>query len=391
MQHLRKRGHCDPLKILFLISCFIIFYTVVGYPFVILFLSRFAPKRVEKGEELLPLSVILCARDEAQGIARRIENLLDMEYPEDLLEVIVVSDGSTDGTEAVIKQFEERGVRCIQLQKPSGKAYAVDCGIAAASHEVVLLCDARQRFAPDVARKLVSYFEDVSVGAVSGRLLIQSSGSNSAVDGVGGYWNYEVWLRNAESKSGSVIGVTGAIYALRKSMYSPIPQGTVLDDVLIPMQVIIQGGRVLYDESAIAYDTPQDAASGELTRKIRTLYGNLQLVNIRPLLLCPWRNPAWFRFVSHKMLRLLLPFLFIACLLSSFLAGGVWGWVGGAQLLFWLFSIICYYKKYSFKMCVLPSGLLLLNVAVVLAWYRWITRQGDVWQESSSLFVNKND
>jgi cellulose synthase/poly-beta-1,6-N-acetylglucosamine synthase-like glycosyltransferase len=251
--------------------------------------------------------------------------------------------------------------------------------VAAASHEILLFCDARQQFAPDVVRRLVAYFSDNSIGAVSGRLIILSQHSSPAGKGIGDYWNYEVWLRNNESVSGSVIGVTGAIYAMRKSLYCSIPKSTILDDVLIPLQIIKQGKRVVYDKKSFAYDRKAVTDSNELSRKVRTLYGNLQLLQIEPSLIVPFRNPVWFRFVSHKILRLLIPFFLGVCLLSSLFGGSWLLYIATAQVIFWCMAIICHCVPTSSKICNLLSGFLLLNLAVCIAWVKWIKKEDNIW------------
>jgi cellulose synthase/poly-beta-1,6-N-acetylglucosamine synthase-like glycosyltransferase len=377
------------MTIVFSIASLLLFYTILGYPLFIFIVARFKPRHPQKEKFYPPLSVVLCVRDEVHVIGGRIANLLEMDYPQELSEIIVVSDGSEDGTNDVVRSYSAKGVTLIELEKHSGKAAALNTGIRAANNEILLLCDARQYFVPDVAQKLTAYFHDSKVGAVSGQLVIQPSSSTAAGEGIGGYWNYEVWLRNAESESGSVVGVTGAIYTLRKSMFVDIPEGTVLDDVLIPMQVIMQGGRVLYEKEALAYDTKKVTDRSELTRKVRTLYGNLQLLNISPKLLLPWRNPAWFRFVSHKLMRLLLPFLLVTCLFSSLFAGGRLSGVGAIQVVFWMVAIICLKRNGTSKICKLASGFLLLNVAVLLAWWHWLTGRGNVWTQTSTAFVKK--
>ncbi len=370
--------------VLFFLSCLLLFYTVVGYPLLIWLRSVFAPLPVVAEEIMPPISVILCIRNEARIIGERIVNLLEMDYPRQLLEIIVVSDGSTDGGDKIVESFVDRGVILVRNKTSLGKAVALNIGIEAATHEMLLLCDARQRFAPDVAKRLIGLLACPGIGAVSGRLVLQSTPSVSAVKGVGIYWNYEVWLRKMESGSGSVIGVTGAIYALRKSFYSPIPAGTVLDDVLIPMQVIMEGGRVLYDDGARAYDNRETSAAGEMARKVRTLYGNLQLFTLCRQLFFPWKNPAWFRFISHKMMRLLLPFFLIISLFASLFAAYGLVWIGLAQCLFWLGALICLKRDNSFKFCRLAGGFLLLNIAVVRAWFYWLSGRDDVWLKSSS-------
>ena len=368
----------------FNISLAILAYILAGYPIIIYIKSRFNPAPVKRESSLRPFSVILCARNEEIHIRNRLDNLLAMDYPPDLYEIIVVSDGSTDETDKIVQAYADKSIKLVRLGVPGGKAAALNAGIQQAAHDILLLCDARQHFQPDVARRLVSYFGDTTVGAVSGRLIICPPSETSAASGVSPYWNYEVKLRSSEAISDSVIGATGAIYAFRKALFKELPEGTVLDDVLIPMRIVLQGKRVLYDDAAIALDEKPVTNENELTRKVRTLYGNLQLYRIAPELFSPIGNRLWWRFISHKMLRLMLPFLFIICLFSSLFAGGGLSLLGIAQLCCWIASFLAW--KIGATGCLgrALSSLLLLNAAVVIAWYRFLTGRNDVWKASSS-------
>ena len=366
-------------------SCLMLFYTIVGYPLVILTRSSFVRLTPLHLDTIPSISVVVCARNEEKVIRERIENLLNLDYPSEMLEIVVVSDGSDDKTDQIVNEFSQRRVRLVRNEKPEGKAAAVNRGIAAAQHDIVLMCDARQLFAVDAALCLTNHFADPAVGAVSGRLVIASESGSSAGTGIGSYWEYEVLLRSAESKSGSVIGVTGAIYALRRKLFQPIPPETVLDDVLIPMQIILNGHRVVFEKKALAYDKKQLSDISELARKVRTLYGNLQLLKLHPELLSVTKNPVWFRFISHKVLRLFLPFFFGVCLVSSLLAEGFYFWFGVVQLILWGVAVAGIKKRDStnkiFQLC---GGLLLLNIAVVLAWYKFIKGDTRVWAKPTT-------
>lgn len=369
---------------LFFFFSFFFVFTFLGYPLIIFALANLFPLSVRRDGEPCSLSVIVCARDEGERIGARIENLLAQDYPHALMEILIVSDGSTDMTDAVVRSYAGRGVKLVRLNVPKGKAAALNAGVGASSGKILLMSDARQRFEPDVARRLVSFFADESVGAVSGRLSIQPDSKTAAASGVGSYWNYEVRLRANEAASGSVIGVTGAIYALRRVLFEPLPEGAVLDDVLVPMRIALAGKRILYDEGSVAVDAKAVHDKGELARKVRTLYGNLQLYKLAPELFLPTSNPLWFRFVSHKILRLFLPVMLTGCLVTSLSAEGVWFAVGLAQLVFWLGAVISWRMNLrGFPWGVL-AGFLLLNVAVILAWRNFLSGKSDVWSMASS-------
>ena len=203
---------------------------------------------------------------------------------------------------------------------PGGKARALNAGVAAARHEVLIFTDARQAFADDALRALVAPLADPQVGGVSGELLLDSesgAGDSTIGEGVGAYWRYEKWLRRHESLIGSIVGSTGAIHALRRSSWLALPDDTILDDVLAPMRTVLSGARVIFEGSARAYDRTATTADAEFRRKTRTLAGNYQLLMLEPRVLLPVINPVWFQFVSHKLGRLIVPYALIALLVSS--------------------------------------------------------------------------
>ena len=301
----------------FFICAAVIVYTYVGYPLIILLWGALLPRRVAKRYTSEALSVVLAVKDEEINIRARIENLLAQDYPPELVEVVVVSDGSTDRTVDLARQFGDDRVKVVELPGATGKSGALNAGVDTASHDIVVFADARQRFGENVFAELVATLSDDRVGAVSGELVIEPGAGSDVEEGVGMYWRYEKLIRRSESAADSVVGATGSIYAIRKRLYIPLDEHTLLDDFLVPMRIVLRGFRVVFAHSARAYDIASATASQEFARKVRTLAGNYQAVAMEKRLLNPFRNRVFFQFASHKLLRLVVPYFCVAALVTS--------------------------------------------------------------------------
>jgi cellulose synthase/poly-beta-1,6-N-acetylglucosamine synthase-like glycosyltransferase len=288
---------------LFLLAAAFTLYTLFGYPLLLAWLAgqgrpvkkAFAPRRV---------SVILPVRNGERWVARKLESLLALNYPEELIEILVVSDGSTDATERIVEGYA--GQRTVRLLKvpAGGKAPALNRAIEEAKGEILFLTDVRQELSRDSLRNLVACFADPAVGVASGELVIRQ-GQTADEANVGLYWRYEKWIRMRQSRLDSVIGATGCIYAMRRDLARPLPAETLADDMYLPLAAFFRGYRVILDDSAKAFDDPT-GLNVEFRRKVRTLAGVYQMVGFYPALLGP-RNRMWLHFVSHKLARLLLP------------------------------------------------------------------------------------
>lgn len=314
------------LEIVFWAAGVAVLYAYAGYPLLLAILARLRPARPVRRDEITPsVCVLLIAHDEELRLASKLRNCLELDYPRDLLEILVVSDGSSDRTEEIARQFADSGVRLVSLPRPArGKAAAIVRAVAETEAEILLFCDTRQELEPDALRQLVANFADPSVGAVGGELHIRVPEGATAGEGVGLYWRLEKLIRRLESRFDSTVGVSGCIYALRRELFEPIDPRTILDDVSIPMGVVLKGRRVLFEPRARCYDQLNEEARLEYRRKVRTLAGNYQLVWLRPALLDPRRNRLLWQFVSHKLARLAVPWCLLALLASSALlaAGG---------------------------------------------------------------------
>ena len=337
------------MEILFWVSVFVIAYVYVGYPAMLAAWARVASRPVRGAgfaDGAWPsISIVLAARNEAARLPGRVANLLDLPY-DGRREIIVVSDGSTDHTRAALAEYCERGaIRLIEVPA-GGKPLALNAGVGAATGDLLVFADARQRFSERTLTALAANFADPKVGGATGELVLdcESGDSTSTIgDGVGVYWKYEKWLRRHEGAIWSTLGATGAIYALRRSLWQPLPAETLLDDVLAPMRAVLDGWRVVFEEEAIAEDRTAPDAAAEARRKRRTLAGNYQILAQEPRLLVPFANPVWLQYVSHKVGRLLVPWALLAVFVTSaVLAATSWIYVTAfvAQAAFYGLAVV---------------------------------------------------
>lgn len=319
------------MEILFWCSTAVVGYVYAGYPLLLAGWARLRPRPPRAGAVDAPrrwpsISIIVAARNEAPRLPARVRNLLELQYPGPR-EILIASDGSTDDPAAAVAPFGD-AVRLLALP-PGGKPRALNAAVSASRGEILVFADARQTFAPGALMALVRNFDDPAVGGVTGELVLdaergEATGSTVA-DGVGLYWVYEKWLRRHESAIWSTLGATGAIYALRRRCWQPLPPDTLLDDVLAPMRVVLKGARVVFEEEARAFDRASPDAAAEARRKRRTLAGNYQILAQEPRLLAPWANPVWIQYLSHKIGRLFVPWALVgAFFASTALAGSSW-------------------------------------------------------------------
>ena len=297
-------------------SALLLGHVFVGYPALMWLLARVNPRPVHKQFIHPSVTVVIAAHDASAHIQAKLRSLQALEYPAERIEILLACDGCRDATATLAQQFGDTRVRVLEFAERRGKAACLNDAVAAAHGEVLLFTDVRQRLSPTALRELTANLADPEVGAVGGELQMENVQSGFA-QGVNAYWRYEKLIRHNESLSGSTIGVSGALYAMRRELFVPLPLGTVLDDVLIPMRVARAGKRVVFEPRALAWDKPTQQRADEQKRKIRTLAGNYQLVQLAPWLLLPSANPLWFRFVSHKLLRLLAPWLLVVFALAT--------------------------------------------------------------------------
>jgi cellulose synthase/poly-beta-1,6-N-acetylglucosamine synthase-like glycosyltransferase len=350
-----------------LVACVI--YTYAIYPIIMGLLARFRANPVRRAPFVSPITIIVAAYNEETHLERRLGELVDLCKRSRLqYEILVASDGSEDRTNTIARSFASDNVGLIFFDTNIGKSAALSHAVSMARHEIVLFADARQRWDENTIDNLLANFSDPTVGAVSGDLVIESS--PGVLAGVGLYWRFEKWLRRRESEVHSMVSVSGSIAAVRKKLFIPIPPGTILDDVYWPLAVAMYGYRVVHDETARAYDRLPARTRDEFRRKVRTLSGNFQLLARVPQALNPISNPVFFQLLSHKILRLVVPWALIAVLvLSCVLEHPVYRLCFIAQLGFYAVAIagLSRFAATRLKLASAAASFLVLNTAAAFA------------------------
>lgn len=368
---------------LFWIAAAVVAFAYAGYPCWLWLRSRWRRQPIRRESVAPPVSVVMVVRNEEARLREKLQNLLSLDYPAEQFQLVVVSDGSTDGTETILREAaQDPRIQIVLNLLSRGKACGLNDGVGAAQGDVVVFTDARQHIEAGALRLLMENFADPKVGAASGELMLGHPENGEVNRGMGIYWRVEKSVRELESGTGSVIGATGAFYAVRRQLVAQVPAETILDDVFIPMEVVRQGYRVVFDSRARAWDSPNLGSEREFRRKVRTLMGNYQLLQ-----LCPWllgsENPVRFSFISHKLLRLVVPFALLALIVTSALAQGMvyrvafWlqaagyglsalGWSG------WRLGPLSRLADAAFTLVV-------LNTAAAMAFVKFVTGQKAEW------------
>ena len=375
------------LELTFIACVLLVAFAYVGYPITVALLAKFRPAPlIGNSTPANSVTVVLATFNELANLQRRVKELLGLLQTCGVRgELVVVSDGCTDGTRKFLAAQRHPALVVVELPARRGKAAAVTEGCKVASGEVILLADARQSWDSQAVSNLLAVFADSRVGAASGELHLEPS--VGVIGGVGIYWRFEKWIRQNESRSGSCVGVSGSISAVRKSLFKPIPEGTILDDVFLPMSVVWKGSRVVYVKNAKAYDRLPDLPSREFRRKVRTQTGNFQLLSMWPALLSPFSNPIWFRYICHKVLRLVAPWALLLAFIVSFLIQSppfdALAWLQSGIYLTAALALGFPNAIQSPKLQSLGS-FLLLNAATWVAFWVWVSgRAKTSWEKTS--------
>lgn len=352
------------------------FYAYIGYPVALMLLRMVIHREVRKGPIEPPVSLLIPAYREAEAIARKIQNSLALDYPAEKLEILVACDGSKDGTAENAKQAAA-GTRVRVLDYPVnlGKIGNLNAAVPECAGEIVVFSDATAMLFPDSIRKLIANFADPKVGAVSGKYTVVKAGDVAIGKSEDFYWKYETFLKTQESRLDSTLGGHGHLHAIRRKLYPFPPPGTINDDYVIPVSVLAKQYRAVYEPAAVVYEEAAEMTG--FGRRVRIMAGNIQQIREIKGLLRPLQILPLFFFLSHKVIRLAVPFALVAALAANvFLLGSpLYDGLLAAQMAFYALALVGMFVRLSPKLLMLPYYFTMINTAVFVGFYHALTER----------------
>lgn len=365
-------------KLVFWASAAALLYTYAGYPLLVWIYSRLRPKRVRQSDIEPTVSFVITAYNEEKDLARKLENTLALDYPKEKLEIIVSSDGSTDRTDEIVREFAGRGVKLLRVEGRLGKTVAQNRAVEIAAGEIVLFSDATTIYKTDVLRRVVRNFADESVGCVAGKLIYVDPNDSSVGDGARSYWNYETFIKQAESLACSLIGVSGCLYAARRKNYVPM-YAEACSDFLIATKIREQNLRTVYEPEAVAVEETNNRTDKELKMRVRVIAQTFTDLWRHRRMLNPFRAGFYaVELFSHKVLRYAVPLFLVLLYFSNLVLAfhsPFFDFFLLFQLLFYVLAAAGWLLDragISFKLLSLPLYFVLANAAVVIAFYKFL-------------------
>ena len=376
----------EALYFVFWTSVFLILYTYVGYPIIIFLLARLRPCPVQKQAIQPKVSMIIAACNEEKIIRSKLENSLKLSYPRELLEVIVVADGSTDRTAEIVSAFRDRGVQLLYQPRREGKTAALNRAFPASSGEILFFSDANTHYQADAIERLVRNFYDPSVGGVSGRKILLADSARKATEGETAYWSYEASLKRWESLLGSIVTADGEVFAMRRSLFEPIPAKIVHDDMYLTLRIIEKGYRVVYEDEATSAEHASNSLRDEFHLKVRYVSGGYQILSVFRYLWLPPKKWFALEFLSHKVLRWMMPFFLLGALLSSaVIRAPFYQGLFYLQALFYLAAVIGWvlHKRVHSSLLYFPLYFSMANGAALYGFVRYFAvGQSTLWRKA---------
>ena len=373
---------------LFWIAFYALVYIYIGYPVLIFFLSLFRKKdeRFKNRDDLPSITLVIPARNEERVIEQKLRNCLELAYPSEKLEILILSDQSVDDTVEIVQSFKESNIQLINFSERKGKTCAQNIAAEMARGEILVFSDANAMYQQDALLQLVHHFEDDQVGCVCGELCYDNLQNSAVGKEEGLYWHYEKFIKRCEDRFFSIIGANGSIYAIRKSGYQVLEQD-LISDFIEPLEVLYKGKKVRYESNAISVEESSVTFREELNRKRRIISRSIYSLLKRPYLLNPFRSFAlFFELFSHKILRWASP------LFQIILFGSNVTLIGAPNYRLLLYLQICFYLLsfigYCFRKSTNLSSILympfyfnLINYASLMGILDWVRRRNTVFWE----------
>lgn len=384
------------IETLFWSALALVLYTYAGYPLLVWLLSRLQSRwatnqlleqgKVSNSNSLPVVSIVIAAYREESVILDRLNNLAKLDYPSDKLEILIGCDGNLDLTGELVTSYNDERIRLIQFEQRRGKASVLNDCVPQAKGQIIVFSDANTQMDPQCIKQLAKHFQNETVGCVCGQLILEDQATGKNVDGL--YWRYENFLKHCETKLGAVLGVNGALYALRKKLYTAIPSETINDDFLIGMRVHLAGRQIIYDASAFATEETAPSVQAEFQRRTRIGTGAFQSLKQLKGLLNPKYGYVAFAFWSHKLLRWLCPVFMTIALLANLclLNNPIYQMTLIAQALFYTSALAGMHfvngGRYL-KLCRVPGMFVQMNLALAIGLYRhFFTLQNGTWERA---------
>jgi cellulose synthase/poly-beta-1,6-N-acetylglucosamine synthase-like glycosyltransferase len=304
------------IEVIFWLSAIAVVWAYAGYPLLITLLAHWRPHPHRQADIQPSVSIVVPAYNEEQVIADKLDNLLELDYPEEKREVMVVADGSTDRTPGIVELYGPRDIQLLFEPERRGKAAAMERGVGEAHGEILVFSDANTMMEPSSLRAMVRNFADPQVACVSGVKRILSDRPLQA-QGESAYWRYEARLKEADSLVSTAIGAVGEFFAVRKSLYRPMEEDTLLEDFVLSMRLVMDGWRVVYEPAAISWESASPSLSAEWGRRARNTAGGFQAMERLGGIWSPRHAFVAFQFLSHKVLRWTAPFSMLLALAAA--------------------------------------------------------------------------
>lgn len=365
-------------QIIFWFAVAALFYVYAGYPLLVWLVGEIFPLEVRKDDFAPFVTILITAYNEEKAIRAKLENTLQIDYPKEKLEILVASDGSTDNTDKIVKEFANKGVKLFRQEGRMGKTFTQNKAVEQAAGEIILFSDATTNYEKDVLQVILPNFADETIGCVAGRLIYVDESKSGVGKGAKSYWNYETFLKKSESNACSLIGASGCLYAVRKSAYEPM-YAEACSDFLICTVVFRQGLRSVYEPNAVCTEETNRHTQKEFQMRVRVisqtftdLWRNREMLN-------PWRSGFYaVELISHKLLRYAVPLFLLLILASSAISAfysNIFITLFSFQVLFYLAALIAWIFEKTGKsagILAIPHYFVLANLASVNAFYKFL-------------------